>query len=67
MDKRTITVTITDDRSDKAEVFRINTQNTGNEFEFPAILQDIVDRMYSMGKYEVRSRMDDLPESDQPY
>jgi len=67
MNKRKITVTITDDRSDKPRVFHIDTQRVDNEYEFADIILEIADRMHSIGRYKVRSRMDDLPESDQPY
>ena len=67
MVKRKITVTITDDRSEKEAKFEIATNQTGNEYEMAAIIEDIADRMMNEGKYNVRTRMDDLPESDSPY
>ena len=67
MIQRTITVTITDDRSKKEQVFEIKTKITGNEYEFAAIIEDIADRMHNMNDYEVRARMDDLPDSCDPY
>ena len=67
MIQRTITVTITDDRSKKEQVFEIKTKSTGNEYELAAIIEDIAERIMNEGKYEVRARMDDLPDSCDPY
>jgi hypothetical protein len=67
MIQRTITVTITDDRSEKEQTFQIKTKSTGNEYELAAIIEDIAERIMNEGKYEVRARMDDLPDSCDPY
>jgi hypothetical protein len=67
MIQRTITVTITDDRSEQEQTFQIKTKSVGNEYEFAAIIEDIADRMMNIGRYEVRPRMDDLPDSSHPY
>lgn len=67
MIKRKITVTITDDRSEKESKFEIVTDHQGNEYTMAEILEDIADRIMNEGKYMIRSRMDDLPESDEPF
>lgn len=67
MIRRTITVTITDDRSEKEQTFQIKTNSAGNEYELAAIIEDIAERIMNEGEYQVRARMDDLPDSCDPY
>ena len=68
MIKRKITVTITDDLSENPRSIDIDThQDDCVGYAMAEILEDIADRMMNEGRYMIRSRMDDLPESDQPY
>jgi hypothetical protein len=67
MIERTITVIITDDRSEQEQTFRIKTKSLGNEYELAAIIEDIAERIMNEGRYQVRPRMDDLPDSSHPY
>jgi hypothetical protein len=67
MIQRTITVTITDDRSEQKQTFQIKTKSVGNEYELAAIIEDIAERIMNEGRYQVRPRMDDLPDYSLPY